>query len=263
MYSAAVLLFAAAASSSPSVKLTVEPSPATTLNGVTAAVGQTLGEDGMITYLPWYLEGSTYFHTPPFPKGGVLTLTCPSSGTASGASTCQTAYARDPTTNKCFDELGDFSNWGWSNIVSGSTTIPLYSAAGQCVTSKGWHSADLVIEYVINVGIRLTYVPLTGQSINEVHMYVGKDPLPKKNGAYTTAPGQYPVKFSDGTLTHLFAFDGLEDGEQFYVVAHAVVCGAPPVQSCPCTFYLATVKCAPCSAGIDGGLGTNRQGSLC
>eukprot|EP01059_Diplonema_ambulator_P008952 TRINITY_DN18723_c0_g1_i5.p1 TRINITY_DN18723_c0_g1~~TRINITY_DN18723_c0_g1_i5.p1 ORF type:complete len:381 (+),score=103.34 TRINITY_DN18723_c0_g1_i5:132-1274(+) len=280
-----LILLSAAAAHGGDLKVEVTTGGMTSaVTGMPAAVGQTYGSAGVITELPDFLQGSTYFPIAPFAQGGELVLTCP--GTASsrsgttlgkpantpgGGSTnspstsspsggsCETAFARSPNAHTCFDEFG-FSRWGWTNIISGSTSIPVYSAAGQCDINKGWLSAYLNVEYLVGQGIRLTYVPLSGQTIQEIHMYVGKDPLPMKNGAQTVAPGQYPAVFEDGRLTYTFLIPGLKADEQFYLVAHAKICGPKPESpkpapdgDCPCTFYITALKCAPCSVGINGG----------
>ena len=71
--------------------------------------------------------------------------------------------------------------------------------------------------------------PVTGVAYNlvEAQLYVGNDILPKNNGVYTVAPGQYPDIADElkGALTKTFVVEGLTG--DIYVVAHASVAGFP------------------------------------
>jgi len=62
--------------------------------------------------------------------------------------------------------------------------------------------------------------------MDATHLYVGTEHLPrKKNGDFTTAPGQYPYKHDplNDVTTDTYTVTGLSG--EIYVVAHAVVCG--------------------------------------
>jgi len=157
-----------------------------------------------------------------------------------GTSTCETAFAKsDDAPSPCFldvdadgDGRRDFSRWGWYNgpIGAGTYAFPIYAGAGQCDTSKGTLVGTLSVAYD-GAAATVTYAatPGTTYGFDEVHLYVGSEMLPRDgNGAYTVAPGQYPV-VDDGyagatSVTHTVS--GLSG--DLYVVAHAVACGEYP-----------------------------------
>jgi hypothetical protein len=59
--------------------------------------------------------------------------------------------------------------------------------------------------------------------MDETHLYVGNNVLPKKNGSYTVSPGQYPYSHDlNNAETDQYEVTGLSGA--IYVVAHAVVC---------------------------------------
>ncbi|GAJ09027.1 unnamed protein product, partial [marine sediment metagenome] len=125
----------------------------------------------------------------------------------------------------CFSEYG-FGNWGWSNgpLAAGSYTFDIYAGAGQCDINKGTLVGTLTVDYDGAEAI-VTYNMYAGYTMDETHLYVGTDPLPiKKNGGYTTAPGQYLYGHNlDDATTDSYEVTGLSG--DIYVVAHAVVCG--------------------------------------
>ena len=60
-------------------------------------------------------------------------------------------------------------------------------------------------------------------TMDETHLYVGSEPLPRKNGEYTVAPGQYGnIHTLSGASSDSFTVSGLSGN--IYVVAHAVTC---------------------------------------
>jgi len=137
---------------------------------------------------------------------------------------CETGYAYGNGYATCFDQYG-FSNWGWTNgeLSYGSYTFPIYASAGGCDINSGILVGTLYVEY-IGETVTVTYEMIDGYTMEETHLYIGSEPLPRKNGDYTTAPGQYPYKhvLEDAT-TDIYQVNGFSGGG-IYVVAHAVAC---------------------------------------
>lgn len=133
---------------------------------------------------------------------------------------CETAFAYGGGLATCFLDLG-FSRWGWSNgpLGEGTYTFDIWAAAGQCDTSKGVLVGTLTVEYYSGTAA-VTYTMYEGFTLDETHLYVGNEILPRDvKGNYTVAPGQYPYK--DGASA-TYTVEGLSG--DIYVVAHAVVC---------------------------------------
>jgi hypothetical protein len=129
----------------------------------------------------------------------------------------------------CFPEDDELSiqRWGWSNgkLGAGQYSFPLYAGAGQCILSKGQYSGDVEINYSGGT-VTVTFKAAAGTSFAVTHLHVGSEKLPKKNGVYTAAPGQYPnnndiVSSSDTEV--VYQVSGLSG--EIYVVAHAVMNG--------------------------------------
>src|SRR5262249_22599819 len=97
----------------------------------------------------------------------------------------------------------------------------LWAGAGQCDTSKGTLVGHVVIVYSGST-VTVTYNMIAPNVITEAHAYVGNAILPKKNGVFTVAPGQYPkgATFSPGVSTTTFTFTGVSG--TIFVVAHAI-----------------------------------------
>lgn len=134
---------------------------------------------------------------------------------------CETAYAYSEDYATCFLDIPGVksNNWGWSNgpLDEGTYSWPIYAGAGQCDITKGTWVGTLDVTYSGGTAI-VTYNIESGFTLDETHLYVGNDILAKKNGKYTTAPGQYPYSGESS-----FTIDGLSG--EIYVVAHSVVCG--------------------------------------
>ncbi len=139
--------------------------------------------------------------------------------------TSETGYAWGDGYAHCFEEYG-FNNWGWSNgeLGPGSYEFEIHAGVGQCIPTEetlvGWLTVDYDGEEAI-----VEYNMYAGFTMTATHLYVGTDPLPtKKNGTYTTAPGQYPYGHGlDDATTDSYEVTGLS--EPVWVVAHAVVFG--------------------------------------
>jgi len=158
---------------------------------------------------------------------------------------CETAFGKAAgTIAKCFIcnfenapyELGncpsnpEAGRWGWSNgpYTPGTYTLELWAAAGQCDLNKGTLVGTLTVNYSGTSAV-VTYNAGTGFSFDQLHLYVGGEPLYYKSqgqGEYTIAPGQFPNKAEGlpaNTTSYSFTINGLSGN--IYVVAHAVVCG--------------------------------------
>jgi hypothetical protein len=128
---------------------------------------------------------------------------------------CETAYAKG-NGSVCF--LPTFSQWGWTNAITpGSYVFDLWAAAGQCDTGKGTRVGTVNIVYGPNGHVSVTYNVIPPFKIEETHTYVGTTKFPQvKRGRTTTstvAPGSY------------YYAGPFKNGQQVYVIAHAVVCG--------------------------------------
>ncbi len=188
----------------------------------------------------------------PRPNGELVINTCfPPSGTAFGYQfTAQsgtnlgyndfgnfhppgeagTAFAKGANgTAKCFLDIPNLQNnrWGWSNgtLTPGTYTFTLWQGAGQCDTSKGTNVGTVTVTYIgaPTKTVTVTYNLTGGHRMSEAHVYVGTDILPKKNGKYTVAPGQYPqgATFNPTVTTATFTFTNVMGN--IYVIAHAAV----------------------------------------
>jgi len=147
--------------------------------------------------------------------------------------TCETAYARsrDESQRHCFLDIAELgsNNWGWSNgpLGTGEYTFDLYAGAGQCDISNGILVGTLSVNYD-GAAATVTYnITEPGCGMDETHLYVGSEILPRNGESFTTAPGLYPgdgLPHDDlgGATTDTYTITGLSD--DIYVVAHAVVC---------------------------------------
>lgn len=142
------------------------------------------------------------------------------------AGTCETAFAFDENVSTCFIGSGLLSTnrWGWFNgpVGPGSYLFDLYAGAGKCDLSKGTYVGELKVEYD-GASAKVSYTMLPGFKLDETHLYVGNEPLPRDNGTYTVAPGQYGnIHDLSNATSDSFTVSGLSGS--IYVVAHATVC---------------------------------------
>jgi hypothetical protein len=148
---------------------------------------------------------------------------------------CETSFAKADS-GECFigaDFDGDgnddgFSRWGWSNgpLAPGSSgSWPIYAAAGQCDISKGTLIGNLSVSYGSDGNAQIVFDRVGDFVLDGEHLYVGSEPLPRDvNGAYTVAPGQYPIVKDLENSTRTENTVGGLSGD-IYVVYHAVACG--------------------------------------
>jgi hypothetical protein len=146
-----------------------------------------------------------------------------------GEKKCETAFAYGANSATCFTDLTELTanRWGWTNgPLSASTdtyTFDIYAGAGQCDVTKGAKVGTLSVVYLGGTA-NVTYQMFSGYTMDEIHLYAGNERLPKKDGDYTVAPGQYPIVDDGlgGISTKTYAIENLVG--DVYVVAHAVVC---------------------------------------
>jgi hypothetical protein len=140
---------------------------------------------------------------------------------------CESAYAYGGDYAICFlDMQQGFSNWGWSNgqLTTGNYEFQLYAGAGQCDLENGREVGTLTVNYD-GAEAEVTYSMLPGYSLNQVHLFVGNEILPRENGEFTVSPGQYPVidENLNGATSWTYTVSVLSGN--IYVVAHAEACG--------------------------------------
>ena len=106
---------------------------------------------------------------------------------------CNTAYARSDH-NACFYDWG-FSNWGWSNSLSEGADEywPIYAGNPDCAPITD----PIGSAHVTYSGSTVTVVYMLDAPyyLEQVHVNVGCDMFPMKNGTYTVSPGQYSYNF--------------------------------------------------------------------
>ncbi len=139
-----------------------------------------------------------------------------------------TAYAYGGEHATCFSDIDTIRNapWGWSNgpLPPGSYVFDMYAGAGGCDPNHGTLVGTLTVNYGGST-VAVTYDMFDDSAMTATHLYVGTEPLPrKKNGKYTTAPGQYTDIHDplDNETTDSYLVSGF-NREAIYVVAHAVV----------------------------------------
>jgi hypothetical protein len=141
---------------------------------------------------------------------------------------CETGYAKgdDPNSN-CFLTLPgvNSNNWGWSNLVTAPGTYywPIWAGAGQCNTSNGTESGKLKVVFD-GTSVTVTFMMYGGFGLTETHLWVGKDYLPKKNGKYVTAPGQFGNNHGGLNGAANDTFGPMIMTAPFYIAAHCGVC---------------------------------------
>jgi hypothetical protein len=153
-----------------------------------------------------------------------LTLTC--TGDDPQPAVCETAFAYggDDAMRFIDSDAIDTNRWGWYNgpLGPGSYNFDLYAAAGQCDLSKGTQVGQVLVSFDGSRAI-VTYAMASGFTLDETHLYVGAEPLPRKDVVYTEAPGQYGnIHELTEASSDTFTVSGLSGS--VYVVAHAVAC---------------------------------------
>jgi len=179
---------------------------------------------------------------------------------------CETAYAYGDQYANCFREYNkktgeynpggppkkNFSQWGWTNgelLEGNSYDFEIWAGAGQCNLSNGTLVGNLVVEYYGSTAT-VIYNIIPGYVVTETHLYIGDQPIPRKNNNKpTVAPGQYPYSDDDASIVedNMVVYEINNLSGDIYVIAHSVVCDE---------FY-----CGPCDGGMTS-LSLEYQGNV-
>ena len=149
-------------------------------------------------------------------------------GSGVGDPVTETAYAYHPLASTCF--IPTFSNWGWTNVVTGGTTytFDLIAAAGQCDMSAGIDVGDVTLT-ITGTDALVVYTMHPPYELMAAHFYIGTTEFPRvkqgKNWVPTVAPGQYPFIFDAGPYTSPTVFSVAVPPNSDHFIAHAVVGG--------------------------------------
>jgi len=141
----------------------------------------------------------------------------------------ETAFAFGGNAATCFLEDG-FNRWGWTNVITGDFTMPIYAGAGQCDISKGTLVGNLLVDVSADgTTATVTYQMNGSYKLEETHLYVGSTkyvPFTKGNKInYTVAPGQYPtIHDLTGASSDTYTVT-LPTSGTIYLIAHSVVSG--------------------------------------
>jgi len=210
-----------------------ECDPVTAYLAAHAAVRKDNGDGTWQTETGWG-DGSTFVDRGSWAEFFTMVLECKNPPPPPPVGDCETSFAKADS-GTCFigaDFDGDgnddgFNRWGWSNgpIAAGtSETWPVYAAAGQCDISKGTLIGNIAVAYGSDGSAQVSFDRLSDFVLDEEHLYIGNEPLPRNNGEYTVAPGQYPIVKELENATHTEnTVTGLSG--DIYVVYHAVACG--------------------------------------
>lgn len=144
----------------------------------------------------------------------------------------ETAWAFGCDAATCFLDIPDedgtgFDRWGWSNgpfSEEGTYTFDLYAGAGDCDRENGTLVGELIVAYQ-GTTADITFTACGTYEMSETQVYVGPEILPRFEGDYTIAPGQFTHsnEFPEGVVTDTYEVLNVQPG--FHVVAHAVVWG--------------------------------------
>jgi hypothetical protein len=145
---------------------------------------------------------------------------------------CETAYAFYE--NGCFLN-DDFNRWGWvigplkTEIFEyKQETFKIFAAAGQCSPEKGTFIGALHVEGINGILYIDYQIDQNSEYLfTQTHLYVGSAKYPAlPNGNPTVAPGKYNYQhdLGDGASEDLYVIELKDFSEDFYIIAHAVVC---------------------------------------
>lgn len=153
------------------------------------------------------------------------------------ATSCETAFAKSADKDVCFLDINNspsFNRWGWTNgpyssLVASEHSMDIWAGAAQCDTTKGTLAGQLHV-IITTSTITVTYDMLPGFTLQETHLYIGTDLLPKKQQGntlvYTVAPGQYPYIHNNliSMTSDYYQVDNTFAGKNIFIIAHAVAC---------------------------------------
>ncbi len=155
---------------------------------------------------------------------------------------CETSWAK-ASNSLCFNELGSQGcpnanqlPWGFTTPVEIGTTYTfdiIEGAPGICADngSLGDTVGIAILNWDITTPV-INFLTTDGEHyFSEIHVWVGKNPLPKKGKKCKSAPGQLGCTFENINETS-FQINGLSDnicngntsGQQIWIAIHAVTC---------------------------------------
>ena len=147
---------------------------------------------------------------------------------------CETAFAYNENSSICFLDLSEINTnrWGWTSGMfyenESAYQFDLYAGAAQCDITKGTLVGSVTLEYMDN-NATVNYEMVGGYFLEEVHIYVGNEILPRDHkDRFTVSPGQFPHvnENLNGATTYSYTFTNLTGG--VFVIAHAVACSSYP-----------------------------------
>jgi len=127
-----------------------------------------------------------------------------------------------------------FTKSDLNKYTSGSPlSLDLYGGAADCDRSKGTIVGSVEIYFVKvsnnEYNAEVTYFMNSGFTLNQVHIYAGSTIVPKVGKTYTVSPGQYT--YNSPILDDVSSWGpvtlSVPAKTDFYMIAHAVVCGVP------------------------------------
>lgn len=124
-----------------------------------------------------------------------------------------------------------FTNWGWTNgpytaaDIGSGYTLDLYAGAGNNVLSNGELVGHVELSYNLDGDLVVHYTMHGSNVLDDIHLWVGADKLPKVKGKYTNSPGLFPYAMADFTADGSGGYTLVIENPptSFYVAAHAVV----------------------------------------
>ncbi|KAL7559253.1 hypothetical protein ACA910_016333 [Epithemia clementina (nom. ined.)] len=166
----------------------------------------------------------------------------------SGTCCCETAWAVWDTAkpeNNCLTNFTGLtsSKWGWTMgpIKKGHESEPslsthlVYAAAGGCDLSNGYLAGQANVTYTSSGQVTVNVTATAPALFTIAHIWVGIEPLPRKKGSYTAAPGEFNLKSNEykqgtaDTISMTWKWPTGDPGD-IYVAVHtesAMSCTAP------------------------------------
>ncbi|WP_170245227.1 Ig-like domain-containing protein [Gelidibacter salicanalis] len=164
-------------------------------------------------------------------KNGCKT-TCETTVMVDDCMQCETVFGYNSNYSSCFlqDQIPN-NRWGWTNLISGEGTYSfnLYEGAAQCDISKGILAGTATVVYS-GGQVTVTYNMNPGYVLSEIHVYIGKEKYPRKNGKITVAPGQYNINPDlGGNYVSTYQIGPVPITAPFYVILHGVSCSSSSI----------------------------------
>jgi hypothetical protein len=126
----------------------------------------------------------------------------------------------------------NMDNWGWTNgpisqpvefEPEAVVAFELWADTGGNYFPDGTQVGVGTIRYTSGGSVTVTYEFYDWVKLNDIHVWIGDDYLPMKNGRYTNAPGQFNYKSYTSLGGNVYEVYGEGFSGEIYVAAHAVV----------------------------------------